>query len=415
MASFREPPPRPFLKWVGGKRQLLPELLEAVDSSGPFRHYHEPFLGGGALFFSLARIGRIRARSYLSDANANLMDAYLGVRDEAENVIALLEGHRKVHSETHFYAVRASVPDTLAERAARIIYLNRTCYNGLYRENSKGQFNAPFGRYKNPLICDQENLRAVSQTLQNVDLGARDFAHVLQTAKPGDLVYFDPPYNPTSKTADFTAYCPGGFGADAQQRLAETCKALATRGVKVVLSNSMTEVTRTLYEDDFYTYGVTASRHVNSRADRRGKVSEALITSFPMRAEQPPSDQRRVPTHRQVHPHANAGSPAQPSGVLQRRPARQWLLDNHYQDVAALIDEITREWKLAGKQTRRNWWQILAGDTKGNSRVVEGRSFPVLRAAQLRMGVPVTPDAICRNPREEVPPVTVTGRWRKRA
>lgn len=420
MVSFHGPPPRPFLKWVGGKRQLLPELFRAVESAGSFRHYHEPFLGGGALFFSLARTGEIKARSYLSDANKNLIDAYLGVRDEPEAVIERLEAYKRSHSEAHFYKVRASVPRKLVNRAARIIYLNKTCYNGLYRENSKGQFNAPFGRYKNPSICDQENLRAVSQTLQDVDLGVRDFSSVLQIAEPGDLVYFDPPYNPVSKTAGFTAYFRGGFGAEAQQKLAEVCAELAAREVKIILSNSMTDFTRSLYKD-FHTDVVAATRMVNSRADRRGKVSEALITSFPLCTEEQPPDksrvkvrvQRRVQRRVQGRVKKRAASPVTTSAGLGRRLAKQWLLENKYRDVAALIDEITQEWDVEGKQTRRNWWEILAGDAKGNSRVVAGRKFPVLRAAQLRMGVPVTPGAICRNPNEEMPQRPVTGRRRK--
>ncbi len=416
MARFSEPPPRPFLKWVGGKRQLLPELTKAVEAAGTFRHYHEPFLGGGALFFSLARTGQIKARSFLSDANKNLIDAYRGVRDHAQAVIELLEAHKRAHGEDHFYEVRASAPRSLAKRASRIIYLNKTCYNGLYRENSKGQFNAPFGRYKNPLICDHENLLAVSETLQDVDLAVRDFSDVLQLAEPGDLVYFDPPYNPVSKTAAFTAYFRGGFGADAQQRLAEVCAELAARGVKVILSNSMTELTQSLYKE-FHIKPVAATRLVNSRADRRGKVSEALITSFPMgREEQPPGEPRvAARVGRRVNGSARkqpVSSTAVRTGI-RRKLARQWLVENDYQDVAALIDDVTRQWKVEGKQTRRNWWEILAGDAKGNPRVVAGRRFPVLRAAQLRMGVPVTSGALCRNPQEEVPTLPGTVRGRK--
>ncbi|MCP4041489.1 MAG: DNA adenine methylase [Gammaproteobacteria bacterium] len=278
-------PPRPFLKWVGGKRQLLPELLKAIEAAEAFKHYHEPFLGGGALFFALANTGRLKAGSYLSDINKNLIDAYLGVRNEVEAIIELLKAHKRRHNETYFYEVRAGTPRKLARCAARIIYLNKTCFNGLYRENSKGKFNTPFGRYKNPKICDEENLRAVSQALQEVEIAMHDFTTVLEHAKRGDLVYFDPPYNPVSKTADFTAYSRGGFDASAQERLAEVSTTLATRGVKVILSNSMTEFTKKLYKD-FYIYEVMASRRVNSRADRRGKVAEALITSFPIGSEQ---------------------------------------------------------------------------------------------------------------------------------
>lgn len=401
MASFRGPPPRPFLKWVGGKRQLLPELLKAVEAAGAFRRYHEPFLGGGALFFALARTGRIRARSTLRDVNQNLIAAYLGVRDDVEALIRALKVHKRRHSEAYFYEVRARAPRSLVQRAARIIYLNKTCYNGLYRENSKGQFNAPFGRYKNPAICDEENLRAVAATLEDIDIAARDFSCILSVAKRGDLVYFDPPYNPVSKTADFTAYSRDGFGADAQRKLAEVFASLAARGVKVILSNSMTAFTKTLYQP-FDCYEVLANRLVNSRADRRGKVAEALITSFPIH---PQGRRRRVP----INGHSVFADGA--SGGLERMLAKQWLLENQYADVATLIDEVMEEWQAQGKRTRRNWWEILAGDVKGNPRVVAGRTFPVLRTAQLRQGVPVTPDAICRDPKEEIPAVRATGRW----
>ena len=280
MGSTTGAPPRPFLKWAGGKRQLIPALLEAVEAAGPFRRYHEPLLGGGALFFTLARTGRLRAPACLSDVNRNLIDAYLGLRDDTDAVIGHLREHRRRHGETHFYRVRDARPRTLSRRAARVIYLNRTCYNGLYRENSKGRFNTPFGHYVNPKICDAENLRAVAAALAGLDIGARDFGCVLERARRGDLVYFDPPYHPVSKTSHFTAYSQDGFGSDAQRRLAEVAATLAGRGVKVMLSNSMTDFTRDLYRG-FHVRRVLASRNINSRADRRGKVSEALITSFP--------------------------------------------------------------------------------------------------------------------------------------
>ncbi len=417
MVSFREPPPRPFLKWVGGKRQLIPELLQAVEAAGPFRHYHEPFLGGGALFFALARSGQLETRSYLSDANKNLIRAYLGVRDEVEVVINLLEQYKKRHDEAFFYQTRARSPRTLAKQAARVIYLNRTCYNGLYRENSKGQFNAPFGRYKNPKICDAENLRAVAQTLHEADIAVRDFTSVLDITRAGDLVYFDPPYNPVSKTADFTAYFRGGFEADAQQNLADVCAELASRGVKVMVSNSMTAFTRDLYgHKDFHVHEVKAYRLVNSRADKRGKISEALITSFPMRLDDRPRINGRAVSpaatprkRREVRSKGVINRTAAPRGV-ERIRAKQWLMKNKYEDVAALIDEVMDEWRAEGKNTRRNWWEILAGDAKGNPRKVAGRVFPVLRAAQLRQGVPVTPGAICRDPKEKVPPAYGTAR-----
>jgi DNA adenine methylase len=421
MAHCADPAPRPFLKWVGGKRQLLPELLRAVASAGRFRRYHEPFVGGGALFFALAGRGLLPARCYLADANPNLIDTYRAVRDEVDAVIAILHRHRRRHSEAYFYRVRAERPSSLAERAARIIYLNRTCYNGLYRENRRGQFNAPFGRYQNPTICDEENLRAASATLAHAELAVQDFAAVLRQARRGDLVYFDPPYHPLSTTARFTAYSRGGFGVDAQQRLAEVFAQLVRRGVKVILSNSMTDFTRGLYAG-YPTREVLAARMVNSRADRRGKVSEALITSFPLDPGGAVPPGRPAPARGADRPARAAGAgvaaPAKPGRNLERTAAatpgpglvRRWLLQNQYPEVAALIDQVTAEWAARGKRTRRNWWEVLAGDARGGPRTVGGREFPVLRAAQLRQGVPVTADALCRTPGEAIPVGRRSGR-----
>lgn len=355
------------------------------------------------MFFALARSGHLKARSYLSDVNPNLIDAYTGVRDDVDCVVDLLQVHKRRHGETYFYKMRKRVPTTLSERAARIIYLNKTCFNGLYRENKKGEFNAPLGSYRNPNICDEANLRAVAQKLQGVNIGARDFSTAAKLPKRGDIVYFDPPYDPISKTADFTGYAKGGFGVESQEKLAETFTALVHKGVHVILSNSLTPLTRELYSG-FNFYKVSANRVVNSRADRRGKVSEALITSFPIWEERRGS---RGPVN---------GRGLVSIKKLERIRTKQWLIENNYADVAGLIDEVTSKWLAEGKRTRRNWWEILAGDLKGNSRVIAGRQFPVLRAAQIRKGVPVTENAICRNLEEEAPAVVrVTGRWPKEA
>lgn len=278
---MKEGNPRPFLKWVGGKRQLLRKLLEVVDSVGSFGRYHEPFLGGGALFFALARAHRLRGKTYLSDINPNLIEAYQGLRQNVDDVIRLLKIHKRRHCEEYFYQVRAQVPTTQAGRTARIIYLNKTCFNGLYRENSKGKFNVPFGRYVNPNICDEDNLRGVGATLRNVDIEARDFTAATRLIRRGDLVYFDPPYNPVSKTSGFTDYAKGGFGVDAQEKLAKTFAVLAQRGAHVILSNSLTPLMTELYKD-FHISEVAAKRSVNSRTDRRGEVLEVLVTTFPL-------------------------------------------------------------------------------------------------------------------------------------
>lgn len=276
----KHPIPHPFLKWVGGKRQLIKELMACVDAAGDFDRFHEPFVGGGALFFELARGNRFgRKKAYLSDNNARLIETYQGVKKDVEGVITLLRDHAVRNSETYFYEVRAEVPDTLAARAARIIYLNKTCYNGLFRENSKGLFNTPWGRYKRPRICDENNLRAVAEILGKARIAHAHFDSILNAAKTDDLVYFDPPYHPVSKTASFTAYDRGGFGEDSQRRLAQVYTKLTARGVKVFLSNSMTPLIRELYKD-YKIEKVFANRAVNSRADRRGKVSEALIRNF---------------------------------------------------------------------------------------------------------------------------------------
>ena len=332
MPLYGQQIPRPFLKWVGGKRQLLPELLRAVDAAGPFRRYHEPFLGGGALFFALARINHIHSRSYLSDGNPNLLETYMALRDDVDTVVHLLKCHKSRHNEKYYYSVRARIPTTLPERAARIIYLNKTCYNGLYRENRKGQFNVPFGRYINPRICDEPNLRAVANTLTNVHLAVEEFECVADHARKGDLVYFDPPYLPISITSDFTSYSREKFGVEEHHRLAHVSRLLAQRGVHVIVSNSSSRLTYELYHD-FFVYEVYANRLVNSKAGMRGKIAEALITNFPIELESP-----LIRRNNEAPVLINSRE----IGGLERMLARQWLRENDYGDVADLIDEVVR-------------------------------------------------------------------------
>lgn len=386
--------PRPFLKWVGGKGQLLTELFDAVDAAGPFHRYHEPLVGGGALFFELARTGRLKRKSYLCDVNENLMEAYAGVRDQVNTVVKLLESHKKKHCSDYFYEVRAKVPSRLPQRAARIIYLNKTCFNGLYRENSRGLFNAPLGRYTNPAICDEVNLRAVSKALVKANIETGPFQRAASRAKEGDLVYFDPPYHPRSKTAYFTSYSKQRFDESSQRALAETFAELSRRGVKVVLSNSMTDLIVDLYKD-FYISEVFASRLVNSKAEKRGKISEVLVTSFPMEGARAPRSRRS--------PRKVRTSPSRGAQLNGNTVAQGWLRQHGYDDVAALIDEVTTDWKERGVSTRRNWWEVLAGGASGKPRTVAGRTFPVLRAAQLRQAVAVTPNALARESNESMP------------
>ena len=207
--------------------------------------------------------------------------------------------------------------------------------------------------------------------------------------RPGDLVYFDPPYAPISRTSDFTSYTKGGFGYREHEELAKQATYLVSSGVKVIVSNSLTEFTKDLYQG-FYIYPVFVNRIIGSFVERRGRISEILATSFPLAREG--GNRRRLRNGETVENGSKAGA--------HRMQAREWLLENGYQDVARVIDDLVRKWKQEGKQTRRNWWEVLAGDKQGNPRVVDGRSFPVLRAAQIRQGVPVSEAALCRNPEE---------------
>jgi DNA adenine methylase len=269
-AGERLVPPKPFLKWVGGKRQLLPQILARVPRR--YGAFHEPFVGGGAVYFALEP-----ARAFLSDSNERLIRTYLGVRDDCERVIEQLA--RLAHSREVFERLRTRAIDRRpdAEVAAWMIYLNRTGYNGLYRVNSKNQFNVPFGRYARPRICRPENLRACSRALAGAELSVGDFSEVLERAQPGDFAYFDPPYVPLSATSSFTSYTQGGFDPDAQIRLRDVARALKKKKVHVLLSNSSSPHVRELYRG-FDVREVAASRNVNSKAEGRGKIVELLIS-----------------------------------------------------------------------------------------------------------------------------------------
>jgi DNA adenine methylase len=260
---------RPFLKWAGGKSQLLAELRALVPAR-PAR-YFEPFLGGGALFFDV-----LPAKGMLSDVNAEIIDCYLSVRDHVEKLIDALGAHH--YEPEHYYRVREIDPGRLplVERAARTIFLNKTGFNGLYRVNRSGKFNVPFGRYVKPVICDPDNLRACSRALSGVDLSVCDFEVAVANARPGDFVYFDPPYVPVSRTSTFTAYAPRGFGRQEQVRLAKLFKRLTDCEVSVVLSNSDVPEVRELYEG-YSIRAVTAARSINSKASRRGPISEVVV------------------------------------------------------------------------------------------------------------------------------------------
>jgi len=263
--------PEPFLKWAGGKRQLVGELMARMPSS--YGTYHEPFIGGGALFFAVAP-----ARAVLSDNNPRLVRTWRAIQGQVDEVIERLGAHRV--EESYFYALRNQDIDRAesdAEVAAWMIYLNRTAFNGLYRVNSKGRFNTPWGRYENPRICDAPRLREVSRVLQGVRIELADFTAVGARAEPGDFVYFDPPYEPLSVSSSFRAYTKQGFGPDDQRRLRDLALELKGRGVHVLLSNSSAPLILDLYKDGFELELVAASRAINSVGSGRGAVNEVLV------------------------------------------------------------------------------------------------------------------------------------------
>jgi DNA adenine methylase len=278
------PGTRPFLKWAGSKQRVRQAFLPLYPALAQVKGYHEPFLGSGAVFFDVNRRFDL-VRCSLTDNNAELITTFQAVRDRVEAVIAELKKHRDRHAEDHYYEVRAVTPAKLktmsvAERAARLIYLNKTCFNGLYRVNSKGIFNVPMGRYVDPPILDEGLLRASSQSLARVkDIAVASFETVVDRAKRGDLVYFDPPYVPVSATSYFTAYTEGSFGDDEQRALAQVYRDLDKKGCKVMLSNSNAQLVRDLYQG--YTLKeVQARRNINSKGDRRGHVTEIVVLNY---------------------------------------------------------------------------------------------------------------------------------------
>lgn len=260
---------RPFIKWVGGKRQLVDRMRRYVPEE--FGTYHEPFVGGGALFFEL-----LPRNASLSDLNERLIRTYRGIRDQPEKIIERLREYP--HDKEFFLEMRAKDIDSCEddEVAAWFIYLNKTGFNGLYRVNSRNVFNVPFGDNENTTICDEKNIRACSRALQSVKLEVSPFEAVLDRAEPGDFVYFDPPYVPLSVTSSFTSYTSAGFDMAAQIRLRDVALALKSRGVHVLLSNSSAPAVREIYAE-FEQVEVSATRAVNSRVEGRGKIVELLM------------------------------------------------------------------------------------------------------------------------------------------
>jgi DNA adenine methylase len=268
----------PVLKWAGGKRQIVKQIVERLPER--IATYYEPFVGGGAVFFELYNQKRFE-RAVLGDKNPELVNVYRALQEDVTGVIRALKKLKEQHSEEHYYQVRATIPRSETARAARVLYLNKTGFNGLYRVNRSGQFNVPFGRYDEPKIVNEPRLRAAADALAHVEIVNEDFEVLAKKARPGDAVYFDPPYLPVSATAAFAEYYADPFGIDAHRRLARAFDSLSKRGVAAVLSNSDTPVTRGLFEKHQLQI-VSVRRAINSVATRRGGVGEILVTAQSM-------------------------------------------------------------------------------------------------------------------------------------
>lgn len=282
-AHYKENKPKPFVKWVGGKRQLLKQFklmnLYPPKYFDPSKaNYFEPFVGGGAVFFDL-----LPQKAVLSDLNNELVITYNVIKNNVEKLIKSLKKHK--YNKEYYLKTRAKNLNKLSdiEIASRFIYLNKTCFNGMYRVNSSGKFNVPFGDQKNPLICNEENLLKVSDALRNVKIVNQDYKQVLKSTKKGDFVYFDPPYYPINKTSSFTGYTANGFLEKEQEELSDTYLKLHKKGCFVMLSNSNTDFIKKLYSNldkKIKVHKVNATRMINSDATKRGKIKEVLVVNY---------------------------------------------------------------------------------------------------------------------------------------
>jgi DNA adenine methylase len=270
---------QPFLKWAGGKRQLLPAIKKYLPAK--YTEYYEPFVGAGALLFSLQP-----ETCTLNDTNSELINCYQVIRDQPEELLELCQEHQANNSQAYYYQLREQDRQagfhqrTPVERAARIIYLNKTCFNGLFRVNNSGQFNVPYGKYKNPVIADPAVIKAISTYLNQATCRIlnQDFEEALATAKKGAFIYFDPPYHPLSDTSSFTGYSINGFGEQEQIRLKELCDQLTNKGCQVLVSNSAAPLIKSLYDNPRYEMvEVKATRAINAVTSKRGKINELLI------------------------------------------------------------------------------------------------------------------------------------------
>lgn len=267
-----------LVKWAGGKKQLLPQFEKFLPEK--IERYLEPFVGGGAVAFHI--IKRFGPKFVLlSDINEELINAYNVIKNNVSELATTLELFTKKHSKEFYYEIRAVDPKTLSEvdMAARFIYLNKTCFNGLYRVNSQGRFNVPIGSYKNPQILDRSSLLEINDLLKNATIKVMSFEGVLDFAKSGDFIYLDPPYYPLKEGKSFTKYSKEDFSKEDQERLAGVVNKLDLLGCKIMLSNSDTPFIRNLYKD-YHQYIVRARRMINCDAERRGEINEVVITNF---------------------------------------------------------------------------------------------------------------------------------------
>jgi DNA adenine methylase len=268
----------PIVKWVGGKTKILSQLLPLLPKGADLMRHVEPFVGGGAMFFA-----RRPTRALLCDTNAHLCATYEAVRDDVQSVIECLRVLAQGHDAERYYKLRHRYNHATklarSERAALFLYLNKTCFNGLHRVNLRGEFNVPAGRYTNPRILDEALLRAASRELARAELSCQGFEALVAHAKPGDFIYFDPPYEPVSRTANFTAYSRDGFTREDQGRLRDVFTELDRRRCKLMLSNSDVPFIRDLYRA-FQIDTVAAPRAINCDAKRRGLVSEVVVRNY---------------------------------------------------------------------------------------------------------------------------------------
>ncbi|MBS2040177.1 DNA adenine methylase [bacterium] len=276
----------PILKWAGGKGRLLAQYEPYLPTH--FKRYFEPFAGGAALFFWLRSRRGGKFPGTLNDSNEELINCYQVVQQQPDPLLLRLRELAEQHGTEFYYQVRAQQPQDSVERAARLIYLNKTCYNGLYRVNAKGGFNVPIGRYKDPSIVQEEKIRAAHLALQGTNLWNKGFDEAALAARKGDFVYFDPPYQPLTPTSNFTSYTKDQFGMEQQCHLAEIFKQLVKRGCHVLLSNSASDLVRNLYRD-YQQVEIQAPRFINSKSAGRSSIAELLILASP--AEPEPASQ----------------------------------------------------------------------------------------------------------------------------